>query len=282
EIKAVEQGLQQHLQQPFNTVVPEENAPIARPCAVQNDGTPSQTWPNKPNSRPNSKLQDWPIVFSSHEQQQLVALRPTRGEQTAAQEPSQTRTWWPRSASAREGTASNFSLRSLAGGSFSVTEAEEALTSSDALCPSLTLRQRIVGWLTCFGLGVLLELTGFGRGIHALVGGEKGAERFAILYSLGNFLALVGTLFLAGPSRQLRRMGREKRWLVSLCFVCSMFLTLLVAFLPGQWHGRTLILLLLVLVQWAALIWYTLSYIPFGQRTALAALRGCWSRCLGE
>lgn len=120
------------------------------------DGTPSQTWPNKPNSRPNSKLQDWPIVFSSHEQQQLVALRPTRGvqrsfflstldqlddlkilqwilqcnlaiclslscqEQTAAQarstmkdgrdmvlscffpmtwqEPSQTRTWWPRSA----------------------------------------------------------------------------------------------------------------------------------------------------------------------------------------
>lgn len=205
-----------------------------------------------------------------------------REEQTAAQEPSQTRTWWPRSASAREGTASNFSLRSLAGGSFSVTEAEEALTSSDALCPSLTLRQRIVGWLTCFGLGVLLELTGFGRGIHALVGGEKGAERFAILYSLGNFLALVGTLFLAGPSRQLRRMGREKRWLVSLCFVCSMFLTLLVAFLPGQWHGRTLILLLLVLVQWAALIWYTLSYIPFGQRTALAALRGCWSRCLGE
>ena len=25
-----------------------------------------------------------------------------------------------------------------------------------------------------------------------------------------------------------------------------------------------------------------LSYIPFGQRMALAALRGCWSRCLGE
>ena len=33
------------------------------------------------------------------------------------------------------------------------------------------------------------------------------------------------------PFRQLRRMGREKRWLVSLCFVSSMFLTLLVS-----WH----------------------------------------------
>ena len=97
--------------------------------------------------------------------------------------------------------------------------------------------------------------------------------------------------------RQLRRMGREKRWVVSLCFVLSMFLTLLVswqdlswllvckrnlecffpqvgqdhgnsmistecllssalqvAFLPGQWHGRTLILLLLVLIQWASLV----------------------------
>lgn len=36
DIKTVEQGLQQHLQEPFNTVVPEENAPIARPCAGQN------------------------------------------------------------------------------------------------------------------------------------------------------------------------------------------------------------------------------------------------------
>ena len=75
-------------------------------------------------------------------------------------------------------------------------------------------------------------------------------------------------------------MGREHRWVVSLCFLVSMVLTLVaapaavrhgmagdgltlgrgrglgtsqVAMLPGNWHGRTLILLILTLIQWASL-----------------------------
>ena len=68
-----------------------------------------------------------------------------------------------------------------------------------------------------------------GRGVRAVVGGEKAAERnltagratslsssaptqiclgclvghrgFAILYSVGNLIALMGTFFLAGPMR---------------------------------------------------------------------------------
>ncbi|CAE7619655.1 SFT2D1 [Symbiodinium sp. CCMP2456] len=131
-------------------------------------------------------------------------------------------------------------------------------------------------------LGLVLEFSGMGRGVRAVVGGEKAAERFAILYSVGNLIALMGTFFLAGPMRQIRRMGREHRWAVSLCFLVSMVLTLVVAMLPGNWHGRTLILLILTLIQWASLVWYTLSYIPLGRRTALAAMRSCWRRCMGE
>ncbi|CAK9016748.1 unnamed protein product [Durusdinium trenchii] len=183
---------------------------------------------------------------------------PGQREETAqAQEESHSRQWWPATSATQEQSersASSFSLRSLGIGGNATSEAEEAwMHNSDVMCPSLTLKQRIIGWLVCFGLGVLLEFSGFGRGIHALIGGEPAAERFAELYTLGNLLALVGTLFLAGPRRQLRRMGREKRWIASLCFVVSMVLTLLVALSPGKWHGRTLILLLLVLVQWAAL-----------------------------
>lgn len=74
------------------------------------------------------------------------------------------------------------------------------------------------------------------------MGGEPAAERFAELYSLGNLLALLGTFFLAGPKRcgacisssvrrQLRRMGREKRWIASICFLVSMSLTLLAPWL---------------------------------------------------
>ncbi|CAJ1415794.1 unnamed protein product, partial [Effrenium voratum] len=119
------------------------------------------------------------------------------------------------------------SLQTLSSGVLSsANEAEEALTSSDMLCPSLTIRQRVIGWLCCLGLGLLLEFSGFGRGIKAMAHGEAAAARFAALYSLGNVLALLGTFFLAGPMRQMRRMGREKRWAVSLCFLVSMVLTL--------------------------------------------------------
>lgn len=164
-----------------------------------------------------------------------------------------------------------------------MNEAEEALTAnSDVMCPSMTIKQRIIGWLSCLALGLVLEFSGMGRGVRAVVGGEKAAERFAILYSVGNLIALMGTFFLAGPMRQIRRMGREHRWAVSLCFLVSMVLTLVVAMLPGNWHGRTLILLILTLIQWASLVWYTLSYIPLGRRTALAAMRSCWRRCVGE
>eukprot|EP00438_Fugacium_kawagutii_P005742 Skav227230 [mRNA] locus=scaffold2789:5092:9256:- [translate_table: standard] len=185
--------------------------------------------------------------------------------------------WNPFSAS-RGTSAGGGSLRNLAG---QLGEAQEAATQSDSLCPSLTLRQRIIGWLSCLGLGIILEITGVGRGLHALLGGEKGAERFASLYTVGNLLALVGTFFLAGPARQCRRMGDQKRWVASACFVLSMLLTFVVCLSQGNWHGRTLVLLLLVFIQWTALVWYTLSYIPFGQQSALAALRGCWSRCFG-
>ena len=83
---------------------------------------------------------------------------------------------------------------------------------------------------------------------------------FAILYSVGNLIALIGTFFLAGPMRlqrsaecrtqvpefslrdgkcrQLRRMGREHRWVVSLCFLVSMVLTLVVARLSLFWLGE--------------------------------------------
>ncbi|CAE8741741.1 unnamed protein product, partial [Polarella glacialis] len=174
----------------------------------------------------------------------------------------------------------NFGLNVAALG-IAQADAEESL-ASDALCPSLTLRQRLIGWGCCLVVGALLEFCSFGRAFHALVGGHAAATRFAVLYSLGNLTALAGTLFLAGPSRQCRRMGKQRRWVASLSFLVSLALSLLVALACGDFHGRTLVLLALVFVQWLALVWYTLSYIPFGRRMTLEALRRCWSHAFGE
>merc|ERR1711920_806624 len=116
------------------------------------------------------------------------------------------------------------------------------------------------GFAACLGVGVLLEICSFGM-LSSLLSGKAG--RYACIYTLGNIIALSGTMFLAGPHRQCKRMMMEKRWVASLVFVCSMAATLLLAVLQN-FPCRGLLILVLVVMQWCALIWYTLSYIPFG------------------
>jgi len=115
-------------------------------------------------------------------------------------------------------------------------ETEEALAPAPSPCPSLSWTQRLIGWAACLILGMLLEFGSFGRALHAVAGGTAATARFATVYSLGNLVALAGTFFLAGPVRQLRRMGRENRWVASLCFVASVALTLAVASSGGSWQ----------------------------------------------
>jgi len=140
---------------------------------------------------------------------------------------------------------------------------------SSTLCPTLTIKQRAIGFATCLAIGFLLDLFSFARLAQVFTGH---AERYALIYTAGNLTALSGTFFLAGPSRQLARMTTQHRWMASLAFVVSMVLTLIVASV-GYFRMKGLIILLLVLIQWVALIWYGLSFIPFGRQMARAVIQ---------
>lgn len=146
---------------------------------------------------------------------------------------------------------------------------------SSTLCPGLTLQQRAIGFAVCLAVGLLLDFFSFGKMAQAFRGHP---ERYAVMYTIGNITAMAGTFFLAGPMRQLKRMMTEGRWIASLAFVASMVLTLAVAGMRADFHGRALLIILLVLVQWCALVWYALSYIPFGREMVGRALsRFCCS-----
>ncbi|CAL1152315.1 unnamed protein product [Cladocopium goreaui] len=97
---------------------------------------------------------------------------------------------------------------------------DEFLTSC---CPHITWRQRVTGWLCCFCLGLLLQASSFGSLTRALLGHPG---RFALTYTLGNIVALVGTFFLAGPRKQVRKMADKNRAHASAIFVSAMVLTL--------------------------------------------------------
>lgn len=101
---------------------------------------------------------------------------------------------------------------------------------------------------------------------------------FVICSSLGNVLSLAASLFLAGPRKQVKRMFASERVCATIVFLISIFLTLFVALSPVKIrHGKGLLLVVLVTVQFIACLWYCLSYIPFARRFAagfVAGLRG--------
>lgn len=143
-------------------------------------------------------------------------------------------------------------------------------------CPQITLRQRLLGWFCCFGLGLLLQAASFSAVTRALLGHPG---RFAVTYTLGNLVALTGTFFLAGPAKQCRNMTKHNRLAASIIFVAAMFLTLFSAE-AKPFHGQSLLVMLMVLLQWLALVWYTLSFIPYGRKLSLSVLQRClWWCC---
>eukprot|EP00667_Euglena_gracilis_P021762 EG_transcript_23971 len=143
---------------------------------------------------------------------------------------------------------------------------EQELPNTDPGCfPDLSWKTRIQGFAVCCGLGLLLSvlsLTLIGRWV-----------RFGILFTLGNLLSLASSGFLVGPQRQLRVAFSSQRALASSIYLGSMVLTLVAAL----WLRAGLLVLLLCVVQYAAWLWYCLSYIPGAHRMARRLLSGCLS-----
>ena len=143
------------------------------------------------------------------------------------------------------------------------SETAGKVLTKDTMCPSLTVKQRIYGFLACFCFGLLLSFISIGGIFGALMNPVK----FAIVYSLGNLCSLGSTLFLLGPAAQIKRMFKKTRYIATSLFLLSLIATLVFAIgfydKKKVWHK--LFLLTLMLLQFCTLFWYTLSYIPFGR-----------------
>jgi len=130
-------------------------------------------------------------------------------------------------------------------------------------CPSLTWQQRLWGFGICFIFGMVLSyMSGF-----YIVRPAK----FAILYTTGNLFAMGSTMFLMGPFSQLKRMFHPDRAIATVLYLTTMVLTVVVA----TRTGKVALVMPLIFLQWVALVWYSLSYIPFGQRILSSAVNFC-------
>lgn len=90
-----------------------------------------------------------------------------------------------------------------------------------------------------------------------------------IIFSFSSF-------FLMGPKRQIKNMLDPKRATVSIIFVSSMAMTLVSALVIKS----NIMVICFTAVQFCSLVWYVLSYIPYGRQYCMKCLKSCC--CGGE
>jgi drug/metabolite transporter (DMT)-like permease len=124
--------------------------------------------------------------------------------------------------------------------------------------------------------GYLLSLGSFFR-IQQLLFGNP--TPLVLNATVGNILALTGSCFLSGPQAQYRRMWQPRRQAATAFYLGSLLVTIVVLMIPmGNYGLKGILLLLLMLIQYVAITWYCLSYVPFAQDAVQGWLqRRVWS-----
>ncbi|CAK9318190.1 unnamed protein product [Citrullus colocynthis] len=124
---------------------------------------------------------------------------------------------------------------------------------SEDLC-SLTPVQRLYAFGGCLTGGVvcmILSLLVFAKPL-----------KFAVLFTFGNVLAVGSTAFLFGPGQQMRLMFDSVRIYATAIYLGCVVLALICAL----WIHNKILTVIAMISEICALIWYSLSYIPFARR----------------
>ncbi|XP_068088016.1 vesicle transport protein SFT2A isoform X5 [Hyperolius riggenbachi] len=133
---------------------------------------------------------------------------------------------------------------------------ERGLTAQVLNSTTLSFGTRVKWFAICFVCGIAFSILG-----SALLWvPTAGIKLFAVFYTLGNVAALASTCFLMGPLKQFKKMFEPTRLIATVIML---------------WHKKGLALLFCIL-QFLAMTWYSISYIPF----ARDAIIKCFSSCL--
>ncbi|KAF9134829.1 hypothetical protein BGW39_005739 [Mortierella sp. 14UC] len=131
--------------------------------------------------------------------------------------------------------------------------------------------KRLILFLT-FCAAVLSFVVGFLISILSTLALATGMlATFAVFFTLGNIISLLSTTFLIGPGKQVKTMFAPVRMVASIVFLAMIAATLVVAFTIQS----SLLCLILCIIQFLALFWYSASYIPYGRAAIKKVVGGC-------
>jgi len=159
-------------------------------------------------------------------------------------------------------------LKSVLTGRDNQVDEERGFVGQALDASTLSWGTRVQGFCACFIIGAVITLLG---AILLALGGS--IKTFGVLYSLGNITAIFSTCFLVGPMAQLEKMFAKTRIIASIVMIVSLVLTLCSAF----WWNKKILALLFTVIQFLAMTWYSISYIPY----ARDAIVSCCNKMIG-
>mmetsp|Transcript_29818 Transcript_29818/g.91301 ORF Transcript_29818/g.91301 Transcript_29818/m.91301 type:complete len:102 (-) Transcript_29818:184-489(-) len=100
-------------------------------------------------------------------------------------------------------------------------------------------------------------------------------------------MAIIGSLFLSGPKTQCKKMWDKTRRIATTVYFLTIFFTLFVAFYDGiPDDGRIGLIIMCIFFQWLAMLWYTISFIPFARDYVITLCcktpKALFQKCFGK
>uniref|UniRef100_A0A6P8HRK6 Vesicle transport protein n=1 Tax=Actinia tenebrosa TaxID=6105 RepID=A0A6P8HRK6_ACTTE len=128
----------------------------------------------------------------------------------------------------------------------------------DPYLPSLSKRQRIIGFFMCLLMGVFcFVMAGFIAPFIVLK-----ARKFVMLYTMGSLFTIGSFSLLWGPVNHVKHLCSLGRLPFTAAYFGSMLITLYMALFVKS----TILTILFAVIQMVSLVWYFVSYIPGGTR----------------
>jgi len=127
----------------------------------------------------------------------------------------------------------------------------------DPCLPSLSKKQRIIGFMGCLVLGLFC----FGMSSLYIPVLVFKARKFALLYSMGSMFFILSFAALWGPVNHLKHLFSGDRLPFTIIYFCTIFATLYFSL----WKRSYVFTIICAIIQILALVWYIVSYIPGGQ-----------------
>ncbi|KAL0983729.1 hypothetical protein UPYG_G00131970 [Umbra pygmaea] len=157
-------------------------------------------------------------------------------------------------------------LRSMIGGR--EDSEESGLTAQVLDASTLSYSTRVKWFVICFAAGILCSILA-----TALLFLPNGTKLFAVFYTLGNLAAISSTCFLMGPLKQLKRMFEPTRLIATCVMLLCLILTLCAVF----WWQKKGLAIIFCILQFLAMTWYSISYIPFARDAVMKVFTSCMS-----